>query len=277
MDGDRKIVYVDGMKVSQSNDLVRMAQRVIEGRDENGNMQHWGALELKIVRLLIAQIRPDDTEIYTYSCPVQDMARLLGVSDTTVYQEARTVIRRLMTRIIEITGDSDKLGNLEYDSFHWLSRSGYKNGVFRLRLSEELKPFIIGLQEYFTNYDLEGILTLPTANAIRLYELLASWGNSTVRPRKGVYIVNGWRIDRDEVAFTIEYLREFFCCTDKYPNTGDFIRRVIDPAAIAVQNVASLPLQTWRLGKEGRTISHVVFKLSWEGPRTRRASRKKET
>lgn len=272
---DRKIAYVDGMKVSQANDLVRMAQRVIEGRDEKGNMQHWGALELKIVRLLIAQIRPEDTEIYSYSCPVKDMARILGISESTVYQEARTAIRRLMSRIIEITGDSDALGNLEYDSFHWLSRSGYKDGVFRLKLSEELKPFIIGLQEYFTNYDLQGVLQLPTANAIRLYELLASWANSTVRPRKGVYIVNGWRIDRDEVAFTIDYLREFFCCTDKYPNTGDFIRRVIDPAAMAIQDANFFPLQTWRLGKEGRNISHVVFKLSWSGPKVRRVSEKR--
>lgn len=252
---EKQIEARAGMTVTQANDLIRKV--ISEG-------QHWSAIELKLVKLLIAQVRQDDAEIYPYSAKVSDLARIFGVSEDRVYKVANQTVDNLLTRLIRIkTGGTDKRGNPNERKFQWLTESQYEDGTFHIRLHPNLKPFVLDLQELFTQYPLEAVLKLPTANAIRLYELLASWQNATVRPDKPIYFVNGERLRKDEIAFTIKELREYFECLDKYPNGGDFIRRVINPAAKAIRESGEMPLQSWRLGREGRNISHVVFRIGW--------------
>ena len=71
----------------------------------------------------------------------------------------------------------------------------------------------------------------------------------------------GIKIEKNELIFTIDWLREYFNCQDKYPNTGDFVRRVIERSVKAVRENTLMNL-SYRTLKEGRNITHVVFKLA---------------
>ena len=77
-------------------------------------------------------------------------------------------------------------------------------------------------------------------------------------------------IDKREFIFTVDWLRDYFNCNDKYPNTGDFIRRVVDGAIKSI-NKKTMMRVSYRTVKQGRSISHIVFKIdsSWSDPEIR--------
>ena len=66
-------------------------------------------------------------------------------------------------------------------------------------------------------------------------------------------------MNSDEVVFTIYSLRHYFNCVDKYPNTGKFIDRVIEPSIEAVAKHAEMYL-SYRTITKGKKITHIVFK-----------------
>ncbi len=244
--------YDDSFCVVQANELIRSKQEDLS------------LMECKLIRLAIAQVLKDDTDLQTYSCKVCDLACFLGISEQNIYRDLQKIEDKLLKRLIYIRDFSklDKKGNPSYKKFHWVENASYTDGVITYKLSDDLKPYLVGLDRLFTEYGYEAILGLPTSYSIRLYELIASYQKLSVSER-GKMAMHGMTVDKNEYVFTVEYLREYFNCEDKYPNTGDFIKRVIDGAVEAIQKNTSMRL-TYQTIKSGRAIGYVIFKThSW--------------
>lgn len=240
--------------VVQANELVRSKQDDLT------------LLEAKLVRLAISQVLENDTDFRTYSCNVVDLAKFLGISKDNIYRDIQDLSVNIMKKSIFIKEKTpNKKGKQNYKIFHWVDYVEYKDGTITFRLSESLRPYLIGLEELFTMYSYEALIDLPTNYSIRLYELLASWQNSTIRnvPKTNYTDV---LIEKNEFIFTISYLREYFNCVDKYPNAGDFIINVIDKAVKAIQKNTLMKV-SYRKVKKGRSIEYIVFKLNdWGEP-----------
>lgn len=249
------IRYNKDFTVVQANELVRSKQDELS------------LLEAKLVRLAITQVLKEDTDLKTYSCDVVDLANFLGISKTNIYRDIQSLAQNLMKKSIFIkdtSSPSKNKGRENYRMFHWIDYVEYTDGTLTFKLSDSLKPYLVGLEQLFTTYGYDAIIELPTNYSIRLYELLASYQNMTVRPEYDNNFTD-IPIEKNELIFTIEWLREYFNCQDKYPNSGDFIRRVIDTSVTAIA-AKTLMVLSYRTIKTGRTISHIVFKLgSWEG------------
>ena len=245
------VKYSREYPVVQANELIRSKQDDLT------------LLEAKLVRLAISQVLENDTDFRTYSCNITELAKFLGLSQDNIYRDARDLATSIMKKSIYIKDKNkpfDKNGKPNYKLIHWVSSVEYWDGKITFKLSEDLKPFVIGLEELFTMYSYEALIDLPTNNAIRLYELLASWQISTLRstPKTNYTSIP---IEKNEFIFTIGYLREYFNCTNKYPNTGDFIINVIDRSVKAIQKNTLMKV-TYRKVKNGRSIEHIVFKLN---------------
>ena len=242
------IKYNPEYNVIQANELVRSRQDELT------------LLEAKLIRLAIAQVIKQDTDLKTYTCNVSRLAEFLGISRQNIYKEVQEMSLNLMNKNIFIRNREQKQGKQNYKIFHWIDYIEYKDGDITFKLSEHLKPYLVGLNELFTSYSYEEILRLPTNYAIRLYELLYSYANLSLQKDHHAMIFNGEQIAEDEVLFTIEQLREYFNCNDKYPNTGDFIKRVIKAAVEDINQNTVYPC-SYRLIKEHNKIVKVVFKL----------------
>ena len=240
--------------VVQANELVRSKQDDLS------------LLEAKLIRLAISQVLENDTDFRTYSCNVVDLAKFLGISKDNIYRDIQDLSVNIMKKSIFIKEKQpNKNGKQNYKIFHWVDYVEYKDGTITFRLSESLRPYLIGLEELFTMYSYEALIDLPTNYSIRLYELLASWQNSTIRNVPKTNYTN-IPIEKNEFIFTIGYLREYFNCVDKYQNAGDFIINVIDKAVKAIQKNTLMKV-SYRKVKKGRNIEYIVFKLNdWEEP-----------
>ena len=243
------IKYNKDFSVIQANELVRSKQDDLS------------LLEAKLIRLAITQVVRDDTDLKTYSCNVVDLAKFLGISKDNIYRDIQDLSKNLMKKSIFIKDKTQqtKKGKQNYKIFHWIDYVEYTDGVITFRLSESLKPYLIGLEQLFTMYGYEAIIDLPTNYSIRLYELIASYQNMTVRLKPDTNYTDV-PIEKNEFIFTVEWLRDYFNCNDKYPNTSDFIKRVVDSAVNAIVKNTLMRI-SYRTVKKGRSITHIVFKL----------------
>lgn len=248
MDKKEPIFYDKDLTVVQANELVRSKKDDLT------------LIEAKLIRLAIGQILKEDTDFRTYSCEIVDLARFLGISSDNIYRDVADINKSLMGKVIYIEDPTqkDRRGNPRYKIFHWVDVAEYADGVITYKISEELKPYLIGLERFFTKYGYESIAALPSDYAIRLYELLASYQNLTVKQkRESDFDVD---IEKNEIVFEIKWLRAYFGCEKKYPNTGDFLKRIIDGSVNAIQQHTEMRL-TYRTVKSGRYIKYVIFKI----------------
>ena len=190
----------------------------------------------------------------------QQLAEFLEVPKTNVYRSMQDINISLMQRVIFIRDKEvpDKKGKPNYKILHWLSSVEYKDGTLTYRLSDELKPYLIGLSEMFTLYSYDSIIKLPTNYSIRLFELLTSWVNIIIKGENTPAFPD-ISTDPDEIVLAIDYLRDFFDCNDKYKSAGDFVRNVIEVNLGFINQYTNLKV-SFRKHKKGRSISHVIFK-----------------
>ena len=181
-------------------------------------------MESKLIRLAVSQIMKGDKDLRTYKVNVSQLAEFLEVPKTNVYR----------------------------------SMQEYKDGTLTYRLSDELKPYLIGLSEMFTLYSYDSIIKLPTNYSIRLFELLTSWVNIIIKGENTPAFPD-ISTDPDEIVLAIDYLRDFFDCNDKYKSAGDFVRNVIEVNLGFINQYTNLKV-SFRKHKKGRSISHVIFK-----------------
>lgn len=247
------IQYRDDWKVVQANELIRSKKDDLT------------LLEAKIIRLAVTQICKDDTDIMTYTCKDTELADFLGLQRHNVYKELDEISDSILTKLIYIkdkTPPATRRKTPNYEKFQWISHFKYKDGVVTFRLNDDLKPYLIGLNELFTEYPFAEILSLPTANSISLFELLASYRNMAYREKeKRTY--NEIELSPNEYIFSIDFLRQYFNCEDKYKNTGDFMRRIIDISERAINTTSPIALYvTHRSIKRGAKIEAVIFKVT---------------
>lgn len=229
-----EVSYNSEHQVVFANDLIRSKQEDLS------------LLEAKLVRLMVMQVVREDKDLKTYSCKITSLAKFLGLPKNNIYSAIKKVSKGLMKKTIEIIPEEEKYKpDPSYKSFHWVDEADYdrNTGTITLKLSERLKPYLIGLYEKFTQYQYTEILTLSSTYAIRFYELISSF-NQLIFEKK---------MQDKSFTLTVEYLRRYFNCENKYPNNGNFLIKVID-SAVDEMNKKTNFLVSYERVKDGRKI-----------------------
>ena len=243
------VKYNKNYQIIQANELVRSRQDDLT------------LLEAKLVRLAIAQILKDDTDLETYSCNTTRLAEFLGITRQAVYFSIQDLSLSLMKKRIFIKSkDKAKSGKPNYKIFHWVDYIEYKDGTITIKLSKSLKPYLVGLDKLFVSYRYEELLKLKTTYAIRLYELLVSYSNMRFTDELERFTYRQIPLEKNEFIFSMDYLREYFNCDTKYSNNVDFIKRVITAGVNDINKNTLLPC-SYRLIKEGKKIAYIIFKV----------------
>jgi len=224
------------------NHYTVMANDIVKGKQE------MTLTEARIIRLLITQVVKEDIDLKTYSCRIVDLADFLGISGKSLYRDIKTTCENLLKRIVRININDNK-GS--WKAFQWIQLAEYNGntGMIKLKLSEQIAPYIVDLNSWFTQYKLQNILSFNSFYAIRLYELL--------KCEDGIY--SGFK---DSYDYTIDYLREVFCCENKYATTSEFIRKVIQVGIKEINDKSDIECDYY-LVKQGRRIESIQFTVSY--------------
>ena len=144
----------------------------------------------------------------------------------------------------------------------WVNRASYLNdrGTVVLYMSSEVISMISRLQANFTQYLLEQVSDFKSKYSIRLYELLIKYRDIGVSKK-----------------FEITELRSKLGLeNNEYKLNAVFKRDVLDKAVKDINDNTDIQIKYDQF-KEGRTISHILFKLSKKKEKKTKDSRDQNT
>jgi plasmid replication initiation protein len=164
--------------------------------------------ELRVIRTLISLVQPDDEDFKPYVFSIARFIKLLGLTDQSKYMEIPRITENLMKKIIKIR-EGKRLIQVA-----WLSSAVHDSGsgTVTITFDPNLKPYLLGLKEFFTTYKLENIITLTSKYSIRIYEIIKS---------------NEYR---EVFELKLDDLIQILQIPRAYSDYGQIRRRILEPA-----------------------------------------------
>jgi plasmid replication initiation protein len=200
--------------------------------------------EARLIRMLIAQIKPTDEDFKTYRVNVADFARFFELSGGSAYALIDKAAESLAHSPITIREGESWLHT------NWLSSAKYVrgSGYVELCFDKHLKPYLLQLKGYYTGYALHNTVNFNSGYTIRLFEILKS---NEFKANTGGYF---------QKKFEYHELREMLGVDrNAYKLFADFRVNVIATAVKEINVNPDLSILKVDYLKTGRKVSHIVF------------------
>jgi len=230
----------EGNKITKANALVEARYRLT-------------IREQRLILMAISLLSPEDEDIPTVKIRIKDLIEVLELDSHSFYNELKKTLKRLLSRVLEIQEENG------YTLLHWVEVAKYLEGegTVELKISKELKPYLLKLREKFTTYYLKAVIGLRSSYSVRLYELLKQYQDIGRR------------------RFSIEELRSILKIEpDEYTRYNDFKRFVILQAQRELKEKTDIYFD-FREIKRGRRVAEIEFTIL-ENPRFRALKEKEE-
>ena len=196
--------------------------------------------EKRLILILAATIRMEDTVFNTVKISLRDLNKLLKVSNENIYNEIEDITEKLLSRVIKY-----KPADGELIQTHWIEKAHYKKrkGYVEIRFSDEMREYLLQLGGYFTKYRLSYALPLNSFYSIRLYEIL-----------KMDYTTN-----KAQAYYNLEDLKVLIgIVPPKYKLYGDFKRKILVSSQKQFQKLTDI-IFAFKEKKEGKKVVGITF------------------
>lgn len=195
-------------------------------------------LQQKIILYIISQIEPRDQELKIYEFKITDFCRVCGI-------EAKGDMYNLLKREIKAISDQSIWIEIEEGNetlVRWIEKPyiDKRSGTIKIKLDDDMKPFLLQLKEKFTSYELIYTLNYKSKYSIRLYEYLKSIHYKSLEP----------------YTQTIKIEKFQKILDSNYSNFKDFHTRVLKPAYNEINKYSDLDFQ-YELISAGRKVIEI--------------------
>lgn len=235
------------------NKTVIKANELIQKSRFNLSLQ-----QQKMVLYLISQITPSDEDFKLYEFSIPEFCRVCGIDMTSGknYQDLKQAIKEIADKSLWINIDEDEETLLRWIEKPYINR---KSGVIKIRLDEDMKPYLLQLKQNFTQYELIYTLHFRSKYTIRFYELLKS--------------IHFRELETYIRRYSIDELRRILGA-EIYTQYRDFKRRVLEPSVKEVNDYSDKTVSSEEI-KNGRRVTGIQFTLSTKGVKERLLTRSK--
>ncbi|MDE5977267.1 MAG: replication initiation protein [Turicibacter sp.] len=190
-----------------------------------------------------------------YEFNILDYARTCGIQDNgRVYDDCKAILKGLRDKSMWLTLPDDS-----ETTVGWLSKvtTNKRSGIVKIKIDEDLVPYLFDLQSKFLSYGLKNILNMKSQYSIRLYELLKShhcmkvgqtdrrsFSEKSKNPKKTC-----WTIDLDELKklLMVDTIKS-------YSNFNLFKTKVLEIAQKEVNELTDITFYVEPITKGRKTI-----------------------
>jgi len=219
------------------SEIVKKSNQIIRSKLNINNVD--GS---RILASLIAQIKTDDEHFQEfYTVKAQDF---LADKSGRTYTRLKNICRDLANVTAETELISTKTGKPIFAVFTFFRSLLYENGVITARFNEDVRPFLLGLKECFTQYNLMEYLLLPSFYSQRIFEILKSWSGLP----EAVISIH----DLHQMLDTPQSMRDDF---------RQFRLRVLEKAHKDILANTNFTFE-WSPVKAGKTVEAIKFSFS---------------
>lgn len=199
----------------------------------------------KIILYLISHINEEDEEFNLYEFSIVDFCRVCGIdlSNGKNYHDIKQAIKDIADKSLWINLDGDEETLLRWIDKPYINK---KSGTIKIRLDEDMKPFLLQLKSNFTQYELIYTLHFKSKYTIRLYELIKSIHFFEQRPYNREY--------------KLDDLRRLLGA-ENYIQYRDFKRRVLIPSISEINEYSDKRIDFEEI-KNGRSVVRIQLTIS---------------
>jgi plasmid replication initiation protein len=216
-------------KVVKSNALIQRSRFTLSAQEQ------------KIILFLISKIKPDDTEFCEHIFDIADFCKVCGIDyeNGKNYENLKSSIKTLADKSVWVAIDEK-----QEILIRWINAAVVDKGTgkIRLKLEDNLKPYLLQLKKQFTQYELYYVLAMKSQYSLRLYEILRSYEHE----HKPI------SIDIDDLK------RKLFA--ENYIRFPDFKRYVLDIAIREINALSDIKV-SFETEKESRRFATIVFSV----------------
>jgi len=194
------------------------------------------SVELKIILTTISLIRKDDIEFKKYIIPIKEFNFLIKNNH---YSRLKDYCLNLMKKPLEIKKDN---GN--WTIFNWFSSIEYniETKNLELKISDDLKPYLLQLKSNFKSYNLEYIMPMKSEYSIRIYEIL----------KKSEKLKT--------ITYKLKELYDFLQVSNTFTSYGDFKRKILFTSSKEIALYTDIYYEYEEI-KNGRKVESIKFKI----------------
>jgi plasmid replication initiation protein len=200
--------------------------------------------EQKILLYMISKIKPNDIDFTEQTFSIIEFCKACGLDDDNGgnYAYIKNTLKSLRDRSIWVTLDDGSETTLA-----WINKVKIekRSGLIKLELDKDMKPYLLDLQENFTQYSLMYTLAMRSQYSIRLYELLKSYQFKKYQP------------------FEIDELKRLLHA-EKYERYPDFRRKVLEIAVREINELTDISV-SYSPQKPSRKIIGISFNIDRKG------------
>lgn len=231
---NKLVSYDDEHYIVLSNDIIK-------------GKQHTTLQQARFIRLMVSQIVKQDKSFQKYTCKIQEFAAFFDIAPQNIYVEVDKLTTELLKSQVHIgTGNPKK----PWVKINWFNCAEYDGqGGITLCFSEQIRPYVLELSKWYTQYQLKNIKKMNSFYGIRLYEILKCDDNKA-------------RDTTSAFTYSVEKLREMLGCEKTNKKISDLKRKVIEKAVEEINKNTDYLVEVEYI-KTGKKITHVKFYLHW--------------
>lgn len=199
----------------------------------------------KVLLFLISQISPNDEQFKLYEFDLIEFCKYAGIdySNGKNYIDIKKAIKDIADKSLWVELEEDEETLLRWIEKPYINK---RQGIIKIRLDEDMKPFLLQLKANFTSYEIIWTLKFHSKYSIRMYELVKSIHYNELESYNKLYSI-------DEIKSLLD--------ADHYKEYRDFKRKVLVPS-IAEINKYSDKIVSFDEITKGRKVLRVRLNIS---------------
>lgn len=209
--------------------------------------------EQKLILYMATLIKTEDSDFTTYMVPVSEIEYILkGDADKkhgSFYERLDDLLDSITDKKISFPTDFTLDGTRLRGYINWVAGAVPKldkGGVLCVEFgfSPQMKPFLLGLKEKFTQFEIKEVAQMKSGFSIRIFQMCKAFYYENIRHGRNTIYVG---VDEFKLRLGIG---------NKYPDIRNFRRKVLEVAQKEINENTRLKIE-YKYSRTGRKITHV--------------------
>jgi len=224
-------------KVTKSNELIQKSRFSLSLQQQ------------KIMSYIISKVSPNDDEFKLYEFTIPEFCKVCGIDEHngTTYADIKDAIKSICDKSIWVQTANGKETLLRWIEKPYIDAG---SGNIQIRLDDDMRPYLLQIQNNFTSYELVWVLHFKSKYGIRLYEFIRSIQYKDLKPIT-------WELTLDELRSRLG--------AEKYTVWQDLKRRALMPAIDDINNYSDRNI-SYEVLKTGKRILGIQLIISTKKP-----------
>lgn len=226
--------------------------------------------EQRMIAYICSKIKPIESAGVAfqleYDFNILDYVRICGIEDNgRVYEECKALLKGLRDKSMWLTlpdGSETTVG--------WLAKAttNKRSGIAKIKIDEDLAPYLFDLQSKFLSYGLKNILNMKSQYSIRIYELVKSYydlkiaqsDRRSMKEKMARPKTIEWSIDIDDLKkkLMVDKIKS-------YSDYGKFRQKVLEIAQKEINELTDINVYFEPI-KKGRKVVAIRFQIVAKDP-----------